>query len=68
MIWLMAKVRINRFVQKGIVIKNSKKVRIVGLRVAMNQAVGNPINSEISVVKIDNFIDRQKIDKCASAI
>jgi len=66
MISSTAKVRISRFVQKGMVIRNSQKARARGLRVAMNQAVGSPTAKAISVVRIDSFTDRQKIVRCAS--
>ncbi len=67
MIWLIAKVRISRLVQNGMVIRNSSTVRIRGGRVAMNQAVGKPTMKAKTVVAKDSLTERQKIVRCASA-
>ena len=64
----IANVRIRRFVQNGIVTKNSHMFRVSGGRVAMKYAVGKPRTNAVSVVKKDNRTDRQRIDRCASAI
>lgn len=47
----MANVRIRRFVQNGIVTKNSHMFRVSGGRVAMKYAVGKPRTNAVSVVK-----------------
>ncbi len=67
MISLIAIVRISRFVQNGMVIRNSHSARDRGERVAMNQAVGKPTRKVMIVVSSDSFTERQKIVRCASA-
>src|SRR3989338_4976312 len=64
---LMAKVRIKRLVQNGMVIRNNHSARALGGRVAMNHAVGKPTAKVMIVVRNDSLIDRQKIDIFASA-
>jgi iron-sulfur cluster repair protein YtfE (RIC family) len=64
---LMAKVRIRRLVQNGMVIRNSHIARCCAGRVAMNQAVGKPKVKVSAVVASDSQTERQKIVRCASA-
>ncbi len=64
---MIAKVRISRLVQNGIVTRNSQIARCDGGRVAMNHAVGRPSAKATSVVKSESFTERQKIVRCASA-
>ncbi len=62
--WI-AKVRIRRLVQNGMVIRKSQISRLPGGRVAMNQAVGKPSSAQITVVCSARLIERQKIEACA---
>ncbi len=64
---MIAKVRISRFVQNGIVIRKSQNARAFAGLVAINHAVGRPNAKVINVVATDSFTDRQKIDRFASA-
>lgn len=64
---LMAKVRIRRLVQNGMVMRKSHSARAAGGRVAMNQAVGKPMAKVISVVASDSQTERHRIARCASA-
>ena len=67
MIWLIAKVRIRRLVQNGMVIRNSHAARALGGRVAMNHAVGKPTRKVSTVVMKLSSTDRQKIVRLPSA-
>ena len=63
----IAKVRISRLVQNGMVIRNSQIIRAFGGRVAMNHAVGSPSAKVMTVVKNASFTDRHRISRLASA-
>jgi hypothetical protein len=47
----MANVRINKFVQNGMVIRNNQIFRVLGGRVAIKYAVGKPSIRQINVVR-----------------
>jgi hypothetical protein len=47
----MANVRINKFVQNGMVIRNNQIFRVFGGRVAIKYAVGKPSIRQINVVR-----------------
>src|SRR5687767_15161417 len=64
---MIAKVRMSKFVQNGIVIRNNQRARVRSERVAMKKAVGNPRTNASKVVASDSFTERQKIVRCASA-
>ncbi len=64
---MIAKVRISRLVQNGMVIRNRQKARYFGGRVAMNQAVGSPRAKAMTVVASDSLTERQMIERFASA-
>ena len=55
---LIAKVRISRLVQNGMVMRKSQSARLAGGRVAMNHAVGKPTMSVMSVVSTESFTER----------